>query len=329
MATGIENRFVELLPLLNHHTRRELWRQTQERRRDLKLALGATEARVEPVFPGHDARNAERYLSFPVAAALARRHEAADGHEALLIPNLGPEEIEVRLEDYVDDSSFEEEGMPAFREPAEFEVWSNAVRSREREQAKIFGVAPRFVLVDPSFEQQDWLGSFLVLSPREAGRPITVFTSGLCDPDLLGATTRLTRGYELYVQTAPGGERWALNLLAHLVRTVVVEGEDHLAALRAVHNVVLESVTVPGLETDAAFVLGVRSHGVPRALPISGGSSKLVPVTFVHPEEVAFARSDGVEQLEALLVDEGVGVLSDPERPPVTGTRRRSRWRFW
>jgi len=90
------------------------------------------------------------------------------------------------------------------------------------------------------------------------------------------------------VQGPAGCERWAINLLHWMVRKVIRSGEDHLAALRSARHIVLEPMSIPGLEQPSAFLVGVRST-LPRALPIAGGASKLIPVTLIHDAELKHA----------------------------------------
>lgn len=331
MATGVvrvEDLLGRLQPRSRQHLRRSLVRQALARARELKEALGPIEAAWEVIYPGGDPARAETYVGLPVPQGFRRHHRTGDGHaERFVIPNLGPEEIEPNLEDYLEAQNLEEEAPPLRRADA-VEAWVSAAASREREFGKVFGAIGPFVLADVELERDEWYGGYATCVPKDPDGAHAYFTSGLSDMDLTGTPTRGTRDYELYLLAPAGSARWAVGLLAHLVRAVVRETEDHLAAVRGSRYVVLPALSLPGLDGVWGAILGVRTN-LPRALPIAGGGAKLIPVTLIHPAEVEHGEREGFEELAALLVEEGVSVVSDPRRSAVGGRGAKRGWRFW
>lgn len=325
-SVRVRDRFVDCWPVMRHHTRRSLWRQSQERAGDLKGAFGSVARSIEAV-PAAGGEVPVAWLGHTVPAAYHVVHRVDDAQEERLgIPNLGSEEVVLELEDYQTSSSLPEEA-PAFRQPIELDTWLAALSAREREQAKIFGSPAPYVLLDPELGDQGWAGSFFVVSSPDD--MTTIVTSGISDRKLDGEVGGHTRDYELYLQVPAGEEAWGVSLLGHLVRDVTQRGEDHLTALRSARHILLEGLEVPGLSASHAFLLGIRHPTIPRALPISGGASKLIPVTLLLQEEAAHAEDHGLEELAALLVEDGPGVASVTDRDPVVRKSTRRGWRFW
>ncbi|MFN7971194.1 MAG: hypothetical protein U0166_02425 [Acidobacteriota bacterium] len=324
-APPVNDDFAAMYPLWRQDSRRILYRLSQERARSVRKAIGRVTVRLEPVWPGQDPRKAEQFVGLPAPNGWKREHTLEDGaRENLYVPNLGgAEELDREIESYVAATTMPEDG-PLFPKAADVEGWLTPVSSRERAIGVIFGQLPRFVLVNPQLDELGWFGCFVVLTQAEG--PVTIFTSGIADPDPLG-DERHRRDYELYMQVPKGSERWALNLLQGLVRNVIEKTEDHLQEIRARHHACLAPIQVPGMDRPFAFIMGLRV-GLPLALPIAGGAAKIIPVTLIKDEEVAYGEEYGLDELAPLLV-EGNGIVSDPGRDAVVEAPRKSRWKFW
>ncbi len=312
--------YQDLLPVSNRQTRRLLLALLTSRMARLR-SLFAAKTELLPIFPRGDPETADRYVGLPVAKAFRMRAALEDGTgEEILFPNLGPDEIEPELADYVQESTLED--PPAVPGASALDAWLNAATSRERETRKIFGRRPAFLLFSKALQSIGWPGAFIVFEPTEPDGPITIFTTGISDRNPAGDTLPFTRDYELYMRTSPENVRFALNLLHHLVTGVIKDGDDHLHAVRTRRHLVLRNLEIPGLEGSRDFLLGLRTADFPKVLPMAGGSHKLIPVTLLAPSEADSSRDETFEDLASRLIEAGVGVLSDPTRPPVRGTGR-------
>ena len=86
---------------------------------------------------------------------------ADDTHESFKLPNLGPDEIEIELEDYQEEATFEDGELPPFPPSDEFDAWIDKadatpnIEERDKNLQEATKVAIRDIVLIPVHYEQD------------------------------------------------------------------------------------------------------------------------------------------------------------------------------
>jgi hypothetical protein len=186
-------------------------------------------------------------------------------------------------------------------------------------------------LMGPMGEGPDWPAGPAWRAIRREGRAL-IFSDGLSDPWVERDRPETGLGLEVFIDSPQSGlsddaplagaaDTWLFPALAevshllaghHRLRDALFE-TGHLSMNFAIDHLKDGRGRVGAL-------LGVAAAGLPEAIQLPGGEARLVAVTLLNPDELAFLRGGGASARAALaekLTAAGVGHLSLPRRASV------------
>lgn len=186
-------------------------------------------------------------------------------------------------------------------------------------------------LMGPMGQGPDWPAAAAWRAIRREGR-LLIFSDGLPDPWVERNRPETGLGLEVFIDSpdsalpadaplAQAADTWLFPLIA--------EVSHLLAGARRLRETLLENrlasleFTIDHLKDGRGRVgalLNMPAADIPASIELPGGPVRLVAVTLLNPDELAFLRQGGAaarESLAAKLAVAGIGHLSLPRRDSV------------
>ena len=313
-STQIGSFYRSLLPLSRGSAQKGLWRALEMRRARL-ASQGKIEVEIQ-AHRTHETKVINRFCGLEVPSHYRVIHKTSDGKaESYVIPN--------------NDEAPAETGQ--FREPGwdlpdpwtppkalENERARLAIAdARDRQYEGWFGPLQRVTLRHPAQSNAGIPLDIDVFALIKGTKLFTIVTSGLTDPPPVAGLPEgiAGRGYELLIQTTTISP-WCFGLIEFLVQREIEEPGGLLRLLLTKHYLTMPALATSDLKTTRPVLLGAPIPRMPEGWTLPNGKARFVALTALHPEELAFSKKLGVEELVALLSGAGIYHMTDLERPP-------------
>jgi hypothetical protein len=186
-------------------------------------------------------------------------------------------------------------------------------------------------LMGPMGEGPEWPAGSAWRSARR-GDNLLIFSDGLSDPFVERDRPETGLGLEVFIESPQSGlpvnapldhaaDTWLFPMLAEVSH--IMAGRHRLRETLLEGGLLSMQFAIDHLKDGRGRVgalLNMKAGGIPATIGLPGGEVRLVAVTVLNPDELAFLRGGGPaarEELAGRLVEAGIGHLALPRRESV------------
>ena len=122
-------------------------------------------------------------------------------------------------------------------------------------------------------------------------------------------------GYELMIATRKS-EEWPLWILQWVVNAEILNDADLLGRANEYGGLTIEDVSI-GAGKAVNLLIYKAESPLPRSIELSNGTAEMLVATTIADDEMKWSMTNGRQELLQLLLQAGIGQISDLERPSV------------